>query len=234
MNSLLKNNPVLFWCLVASIFIVSILGFSIYFFLLFKSKKINKKITNNEMKDTIKEINDKNSNLNKALNRADAGKLLWDLKNEMLRKKISIIDDISLEFIINTIIRNNYKSILFSESLNAYEAITIATKTSAKVYIDSHSKNALEVIKRYKQTKNIKYYKNEKVDFVIMNDKKNKYKDYFTKLDKINNKNSLFLIYDIKNLLIKKEVKELIHYIKLLDYRFEKHKIGKQFMLITK
>ncbi len=143
----------------------------------------------------------KNKYSNKNIIRKNVGELLWDLKE----KSKNPLDDYSMEYSLNTCIRNKYKNFLIKGFIEIYEEETL--KKIAKVK---------------------KVSKNYQFALINFNDKTiNEIKKIYDN----SSKKSLILIVNLKN---KKTKKEIMSYLKLLKIRHEFQKIGQGIILIAK
>lgn len=85
-----------------------------------KIKKVQAEYTKNEA-DIKQEIN-------KALERMNHGELLWELKS----KSLNPLEDTQLEYLINTVLRNNYKTFNVVNSESNYETQSLTKIAKAK------------------------------------------------------------------------------------------------------
>ncbi|NQZ65952.1 MAG: hypothetical protein HRT99_01890 [Mycoplasmatales bacterium] len=138
---------------------------------------------------------------NPALNRDDHGHLLWDLKE----KTKNPLADLSMEFVINTILRNKYKTFYIEGFNEGYEEKTIVAKTKAK-------KTAIGIDLALISFNNDFI---DRVDILLKN---------------INDSGMIVLVNAPKD----KNGKKLLSYLKLTGVRNEFHKINKGIILIAK
>lgn len=138
---------------------------------------------------------------NPALNREDHGLLLWDLRE----KTKNPLSDLSMEFVINTILRNRYKTFYIEGFEEKYEEKTIISKTSIKKVGD-------------------------KFDFALISFDKNFIDRVDELLKKMNNNSMIIIVNSPKN----KEGKNLLSYLKMTGIRNEFHKVDKGIILIAK
>ncbi|MCK5946054.1 MAG: hypothetical protein KAG04_02155 [Mycoplasmataceae bacterium] len=127
----------LWWGLAASILVALII--MVVAFVVMR-QKINK-IKNDHTPQHIKELE------SKALDRKESGQLLWDAKE----KSNNPLGDAELEFAINSIIRNSYKT-FSSIGTSEYETTSLiklakvkASKTKYDFFLAMESKNIVDV-----------------------------------------------------------------------------------------
>ncbi len=138
---------------------------------------------------------------NPALNREDHGHLLWELKE----KTKNPLGDLSMEFVINTILRNSYKFFYVDGFMETYEEKTIIEKTKAKKV-------------------------SEEIDLALISFDNSFIDKVDVLLKKINKMGIIVLVNAPKD----KNGKKLISYLKLTGIRHEFHKIDKGIILIAK
>lgn len=160
-----------------------------------KVRKVRKEVRNSE-----KDINNK---YNMALERQNSGELLWELKN----KYKNPLEDVQLEFLINTFLRNKYKEI----ALVGFEA-------------DYEKKSFIKLAKA-------KIISNNKSDLYILNTN-DKINDDFDKAYKIIENNKMIAVTNAtrKN----KNIKRLITYMKTTKMKYDYLPIGKGIILVVK
>ena len=110
----------LWWGLAASMFVA--IGIMIAAFIIMRVK-INK-----IKKDYAQSVSDAQKEVSKAVLRENHGELLWELK----AKSKMPLEDIQLEFLINTALRNEYKTFTVLNSQSDYEKISLETIAKAK------------------------------------------------------------------------------------------------------
>ncbi|CAM9093686.1 BC85_0335 family putative methyltransferase [Mycoplasma marinum] len=220
------------YILIASVFIVLAIGFTVFLVLFLKARKLKKII----LKDAIKldALDEKNKAV---FERKDIGEMIWELKDKINNP----LDDISMEYFITTIIRNGFKTVWIENETEGYEIITLALKTKTKI---STLKSSIIDLNKFKELlaefnvpedrveliekKNLK----DKFDFVILS---NRTKEYNTSFDNtwVNvDKNGMLIITDCRKLT--RDQKDLIRYLKLIGIRFEHQKIHEGFIIAAK
>lgn len=215
--------------LVTSVVLVvffAIIAFSIIWL---KARKMRKDLLSSRMETDQKGID-------LILNRKDIGELFFDLK----KMSKNPLDDLYVEFTINTIVRNDFKIGLYLGQTSGYEPLTFSNKAKMnfdllKNNLDEFTyKNLLNARKDliFKVTKLEKISLEKQYDVIIFNDDSKDLRDLYGNYFKNLRKNGLILIYDInKN---KKIKKNLINHLKLVNGYFEEMKIGNGIFLITK
>ena len=157
------KHPIIYWSLFASVVVVGIAGLVAYIFIKKKIKKMQGKYLNELEAAERRAITEKkygkeknydeaSKKLQKAINRENLGELLWDFDADLINQKIPHLPFIDMEFLISTIYRNEYKSLLNFASTCGYELITIATMRKMNLFYEKILNN--EIMK-----KNIKKYK---------------------------------------------------------------------------
>ncbi|MCR8613163.1 MAG: hypothetical protein NC236_01635 [Mycoplasma sp.] len=233
MSELINKNPTLFWGLVSSVIVVLIIGFSVFFILRHKTLKIREKIARME-KTTLEKRVDR-SNANPILNRPDMGELLWDEKEVLIKKNKYFMDDLSLEYSINTVFRNAYSEILVVSDEAEYELLTFIKKTEATKFYYSNDENVIKkFIEKNKIKKEVNTYKGEAVDFCLIHGNKKQLSDIFESVYKNLNDNGIIIIENLKNRKTKREINDLLKYLKLVGYRFEKKNWENGLIIVAK
>lgn len=215
--------------LVTSVVLVvffAIIAFSIIWL---KARKMRKDLLSSRMETDQKGID-------LILNRKDIGELFFDLK----KMSENPLDDLYVEFTINTIVRNDFKIGLYLGQTSGYEPLTFSNKAKMNFDLLENNldeftyKNLLNARKDliFKVTKLEKISLEKQYDVIIFNDDSKDLRDLYGNYFKNLRKNGLILIYDInKN---KKIKKNLINHLKLVNGYFEEMKIGNGIFLITK
>lgn len=215
--------------LVTSVVLVvffAIIAFSIIWL---KARKMRKDLLSSRMETDQKGID-------LILNRKDIGELFFDLK----KMSKNPLDDLYVEFTINTIVRNDFKIGLYLGQTSGYEPLTFSNKAKMNFDLLENNldeftyKNLLNARKDliFKVTKLEKISLEKQYDVIIFNDDSKDLRDLYGNYFKNLRKNGLILIYDInKN---KKIKKNLINHLKLVNGYFEEMKIGNGIFLITK
>ncbi|WKX02312.1 BC85_0335 family putative methyltransferase [Candidatus Mycoplasma mahonii] len=123
------NNTVR-WILIASIFVALIIMFCAWLWMKWKLKKIKSKYIGNNYDNVIDE------SIKNIEDRKDHGMMLWDLKE---KTKKPLCDD-QLEYIINTILRNSYKT---TNVLNNDKYIKTSLMKLAKQKVDKNNPDTI-------------------------------------------------------------------------------------------
>ncbi len=220
------------WGLIVSIFIVLIIGFGIWLFLFLKVKKIRKIQSDNNFEKLKKDKGAK-----AALERKFIGEPVYALKNQFKKT----MDDLDIDFLISTTIRNEFKNVFIEGNTNGYEIITLALRTKATIIVEEERIIDLNLFKKLlvefkipKQkikiikAKNIKH----KFDLIFITDEV----DSLTKTFK-----TIWMHLNSKGILItnnfkenKKAQKELMKYLKLIGARWEFNKNSNGFIVVAK
>ena len=161
------------------------------------------------MRSKIKSIKEENSEIknvtggleNPALNRKDHGKLLWDLRD----KTNNPLSDTTMEYAINTILRNKFQRLLIVGFIEKYEEASLIKLTN---------------IKKSSAT----------FDFALVNMKD----ELVEKIDDIMKRAEPKSIIMIVNAPKDKHVKKLLTYLKYTGVRNEYNKIDEGVILIAK
>ena len=185
-------NKILWWTLAGTVLISLIIMIISFIITKIKIQKI---------KDKYKVFNSGGLE-NKALKRGeDHGILLWDLRD----KSKNPLKDLSMEFAINTVLRNHYKTFSIINFKENYEKETLIQKTKC-------------------------VENNDKFDFVLINFY-NKLIDEIDLIFKKLNKKGIIMIVNAPK---KGESKEMMKYLKLVGIRTEHHKVNLGVILIAK
>jgi len=204
------------WLLFGSIFLVLLIGFSIYFILFFKARKIIRKNKKNNFNSEI------------FLQRKEIGDLLFKLKERLMKNGVRTTDDV-LEYLINTILINSYNNIYINNIFSSYEAITFNKLLNLKINYNNGNINKEEII-RYKLNLD-DFNKREvfKEDFILVFEIDN-IKDIYDKYYKALKPDGLLVIIHDN----KKSYRELKRYLNLLKPRYEHKFLTKTLTLIVK
>ena len=181
----------LWWTLAGSIFVALVIMITAFIVMRIKINKIK----NDYLPEHIK------NEASKALNREEAGQLLWDVKE----KADNPMGDQEMEFAINSIIRNTYKTFNHSGA-SKYETESITKLAKAKI-----SKT--------------------KYDFFLVMEKKN-ILDVFEEAFKGLNKGGMIFFANMPKK--SKRKRELIYHLKVNKKRYDHEKIGKGLVLVVK
>ncbi|CAM9148313.1 BC85_0335 family putative methyltransferase [Mycoplasma todarodis] len=220
------------YILIASVFIVLIIGFTVFAILQIKARKLKKVILLEDSK-----LNENDTNVKELLERTEVGEMIWELKEQIKNP----IDDLSMEYLITNIIRNGYKNIWIEGATEGYEAITIVKKTNANVTLLKNSIKDLELFekltKEFKVPKTrIKFIEKklitDKFDFVFLSEETPDFNSAFDNSWVNVSKNGMLIITNCKK--PTKDQKDLIKYMKLIGVRFEHQKIHEGFIIAAK
>ena len=238
------------WILIGSTVIVGICGFIAYILVKIKIKKMkNEYIEELDRAENIKnkdidlfKLNKNNikpkTGKEKVLARTDLGELFWDFDADLINKKIRHLAFIDMEFLINTIFRNDYKSFLQWNTNCGYEIITLASKKPVDLYYKNIENNDLwdTYIKKYGvNVQNIMPYKEGILyDSILITTINSNLIERVIESYKILSKNGMIFIIGLQNRKNKRIINDLKKYLKLVDYRFEENKTCKNIMLIAK
>lgn len=184
-------SSTVWWILAGSIPVALVI--MLVAFLIMKSRINKVKKENNVV------VNDDPSN--PALNREGHGQLMWELKE----KAKNPLADLSLEFAINTILRNKFQRLVIAGFEETYEEQTLITKTQI-------SKSSATF------------------DFALINFSE-KTIDQIDDLMKRAEPKSIIMIVNTGK---SKQVKELLSYLKYTGVRNEQQKIDEGIILIAK
>ena len=132
MSQLTKN--LLIYSAVAFV-IVALIFLSVVLFKVYKIKKTIKKDT----LDILSQESVTDGHL-KVIERADFGEPIFELRDAILNP----LDDEIVEFSINSIIKNNFKTILMLGHTTAYEIISISNKTNCSIDVLASDFNEVE------------------------------------------------------------------------------------------
>ena len=138
---------------------------------------------------------------NPALNRKDHGLLMWDLK----QKTKEPLNDLSMEFAINTVLRNRYKRIITYGFSEKYETLSLTNKTGAKVSSSTF-------------------------DFALINFDEKTIDELDSLIKRAEPKSMIMIVNAPKN----KGVKDLLSYLKYTGIRNEYQKVDLGIILIAK
>ncbi|NQZ29052.1 MAG: hypothetical protein HRT98_01570 [Mycoplasmatales bacterium] len=220
------------YILIASVFIVLIIGFTIFTILQIKARKLKKTLL---LKETKLNVSDPNAK--ELLERTEIGEMIWELKEQIK----SPIDDLSMEYLITNIIRNGYKSVWIEGVTEGYEAITIIKKTKANVTLLKESIRDMELfeklLKEFEIPKTrIKFIENklltQKFDFIFISTESPDFNLAFDNSWVNVSKKGMLIITNCKK--PTKDQKKLINYMKLTGIRFEHQKIHEGFIIAAK
>lgn len=189
----MKISTTTWWILAASVFVGLIILVISTLITLKKVRKVKREYQ--------EQVNDANREISKAFERENHGQLLWHLKE----KAIKPLEDVQLEFLVNTALRNNYKTHNVIGSESDYESKT------------------LEGLAKTKESK--------KANFTIIftsDDLNSQFDEVYNSLKP----NEMIAIVNAprKN----KEVKRLISYIKTIKARYSWTNLGKGIVLVVK
>lgn len=187
-------SSVVWWILLASVIVGLIIMVVAFVVTRKRIKKVQKQYEKNEA-DIKQEIN-------KALERLNHGELLWELKS----KSTNPLEDTQLEFLINTVLRNNYKTFDVVNSESDYE------------------EKSLTQIAKMKKVKS-------KADFTMIFTSKD-INDHFDKAYKtLEEKQMIAITNAIRR---EKEIKDLMKYLKMIGAKYEWVNYGKGILLVVK
>ncbi|TCG10676.1 BC85_0335 family putative methyltransferase [Mycoplasma todarodis] len=220
------------YILIASVFVVLIIGFTIFTVLQIKARKLKKRIL-------IEEANlDENDPITKELiERTEVGEMIWELKDQIKNP----IDDLSMEYFITNIIRNGYKSVWIEGETEGYEAITLAKRTKANISLLKGSIKDTEKFNKWLKEFDVpkdkieiveKKFIKDKFDFIILSKETTNFNSAFDNSWVNVNKNGMLIIAECKKLT--RDQKDLIKYMKLIGVRFEHQKIHEGFIIAAK
>ena len=182
-----------YWAWTASVLIAVVIMFATFLIMRIKIKKIKQKYgADNPIDGVVK---------NKAVEREDHGQLLWDLKDKTKNPTL----DLTMEFIINTSIRNGYKS---------FDVLGFEEK------YEEESFKRIAKMRKLKTKQDIKIVKFTK-EFIDEIDKE---------LKTLNDKGLMVITQAPKN----KDVRNLMHYLKLTRVRHEWMKVNNGIVLVAK
>ncbi|AAT27922.1 BC85_0335 family putative methyltransferase [[Mycoplasma] mobile] len=215
--------------LISSIIVVLILAISSFTFIQIRIRKLRRKILEINLKDN-------KIGMNLILKREDIGELYEDWKT----KSPNALNDLYVEFTINTILRNDFKNGLYLGKTNGYEPLSFSNKTKASFKILEKDLNKQKYQELLELKKNITYKLEviekvsleEQFDIIIFNDDLKNWNDLYGKYFKNLKKNGLIIIYDFS--INKKTKKNFINHLKLVKAYFEEIKINNGIFLITK
>lgn len=184
-------SKLVFWILVASIIVALVIMIVTFIIMRLKITKIKNKysLTAHETID------------NPALNREDNGVLLWEEKE----KTKNPLPDMSMEFAVNTIIRNKYHDVMLKGFEEKYEEETIKKVSKSKIVKD-------------------------KYNFALINFNDSLIDEIDDILKKAQEKSIIMIVNTPKQ----KAVKSLLSYFKYTGIRNEFQKIDKGIILIAK
>ncbi len=220
------------YILIASVFIVLIIGFTIFAILQIKARKLKKVILLEDIK-----IDENDPNTKELLERSDVGEMIWDLKERM----INPIDDLSMEYLITNIIRNGYTNVWIEGETEGYEVITIIKKTKANVTLLNGSIKEMEkfqkLLTEYKIPKTrVKLIEKKlitnKFDFIFISESTKNFNAAFDNSWVNVSKNGMLIITNCKK--PTRDQKDLIKYMKFIGVRFEHQKIHEGFIIAAK
>ncbi len=229
--SLMHTNPSLFWGLITSVITVLIMGFTTCAILFIKAKKMRNKLVLTQIDKDKKDVG------LEMVFKQGSNELVWALKEDFKNP----MDNISLEYILTTAIRNQYKKIWFEGETTGYELLTLALKTKANIFILKENiidQNHFEkMVTKYKINKsrislvNKKGVK-DKYDYAILSESTTDYNATFDNVWANIKVGGIVMITKCKRL--NTSQKQLIRYLKLIDARFEHQKINDGFIIIAK
>jgi len=142
------------------------------------------------------------NNIGKGEIRENAGELLWDERD----KTKDPLDDFQMDFLINTYVKNDYKSYLFIQDSKEYENISMKKLANAKL-------------------------STTKADMVINFNIENSVDKVDGELKKVNEGGMLIYLNAPKK---NTDTKKLISYLRLTGVRHEHQKIGEGIVIIVK
>ncbi|CAC13727.1 unknown; predicted coding region [Mycoplasmopsis pulmonis] len=204
--------------LFASIFVVSAIAIICYIFIKLKVKKIKK---NEDFKE--KEL--------EKIMRPNAGEIDLELKKISSSK----FDDLDLDFILNTIYRNNYKKIalLGKENEYIYFSIKSLIDFETEILYEDYNKDLVEKI----TAKNPKYVfqsssSKEDFDLALAINFDSSYNQIYNQCLKLVKKNAMILIHC--NGSKKNDLETLLKDLNFLKQKYEISKVKSEFLLIVK
>lgn len=187
-------NKTVWWILLASIF-VALLVMLIAFIIM----RINiKKVKTQYQKD----IASAHAEVSRAVARENHGELLWELK----AKSKMPLGDKEMEFLINTSLRNEYKTFSVMNSASDYEEksfVRLAKLKASKI----------------------------KTDFVVIFNKDTLQEDFDMSYKLLKEKQMIAIVDAPRK---NKEIKKLIDYLKITGAKYEWNNIGKGIVLVVK
>ena len=179
------------WILAASVFVALFIMLLAWIIVKYKLKKLQQKY----QKPTLAED----------LLRENSGFLLWELKAQAKNP----LQDLQLEYLINTVNRNRFQTTLVYNSDSDYEAKTFKQIAKQKIVLPTA--------------------KNYDFAIIFVNQELNKNFDLVFK--NLNPKGIVAIVNAIKK---DREVKRLLSYLKLSGIRHERQKIGQGIILVAK
>ncbi|MGL4183846.1 MAG: BC85_0335 family putative methyltransferase [Metamycoplasmataceae bacterium] len=216
--------------LIISVIIISTIGLILGAFFFTKAFLLRKKIKDEQKILLEKEINSLEHE--KVLSREDLFEVDFELKKIFSESKNS---DETIEFCINTIIKNNYQNIFFINDNNPYEILSLMKKTGKTFFYEDQQKN-IDLIENYCKENNIEnLFLNEKsfdgfFDAILVLNSFDYLNDYLNNKNKIKEK-GMFIITNInKN---KKQKKELFNYLSKAKAKFDLLNWDNGFFLIV-
>ncbi|QZE12472.1 BC85_0335 family putative methyltransferase [Mycoplasma sp. Ms02] len=210
--------------LLISVFVVLIVGFSVYFTLMYLSRRLRKKYTQEEEKRLYQELRKV---------RDDIGILPFELKDAFNSK----IEDLDVEFLINTIYINDYKHNLANSFNDNYLLAALQEKTKQAFYYQEKEFNTQKWNEIYSQNKELINFTpishtNQNLDCVIFHDTDLSNKEIFEAYYPLLNQNGMIIInqkYQKNN-----ELKNLMNFLKEKEIKNQITFAKSKFLLISK
>lgn len=159
-----------------------------------KIKKVQAQYAKNE--------NDIKQEINKALERMNHGELLWELKS----KSLNPLEDTQMEYLINTVLRNDYKTFNVVNSESNYEEETLIQIAKAK--LDKSNP-----------------------DFTMILANKDLDANFDVAYKALKEKQMIAIANAVRR---EKEVKELMKYLRMIGAKYEWVNYGKGILLVVK
>ncbi|MGL5357550.1 MAG: BC85_0335 family putative methyltransferase [Metamycoplasmataceae bacterium] len=216
--------------LIISVIIVATIGLITGAFFFTKAFLLRKKIRESQRALLEKEVNSLDHE--KVLKREDLFEVDFELKSLFAN---SINSDETIEFCINTIIKNNYENILFLNDNNPYEILSLMKKTMKNFFYQNQQQN-IDLIEKYCNENNItNTFSNESTfenlfDTILILNSQDYFNDYLNNKDKLKEK-GMFIIANVNR--NKKEKKELFNYLSKAKSKFDLLNWDKGFFLIV-
>ncbi|MGL4343092.1 MAG: BC85_0335 family putative methyltransferase [Metamycoplasmataceae bacterium] len=220
------------WALIISVIVVCSIALIIFIGILIKVFLIKREIKKNNKNWIEKEL--LSPGHQKVIEREDLYEIDFNLKS--LSK--SLVSDETIEFCINSIIKNLFQNVLICGKNNIYEIISISQKTKINLYVEEvhfDSDQYLKIIKRLNyENKNNIIYKNEKIQYdaiLILQPDFNFLKYYNDNINLLKIGGMMIIANIDKN---KKNKKELLKKLRNSKNRFDVLKWDCGFFIIVK
>lgn len=184
----------LWWGLAISMFVAIAIMIAAFIIMRVKINKIKK--------DYSQSVSDAQKEVSKAVFRENHGELLWELK----AKSTGALEDIQMEFVINTALRNEYKTFTVINSQSDYEKIS------------------LEKIGKLKE-------KATPSDLTIIFNNDN-LQEQFDKTFKLLKEKQMVAIVNAPRK--HKQIKNLINYLKMIKGKYDWVNVGQGIVLVVK